>query len=160
MNAAVSDAVSDQPAATVAALHIAPGSRLEMKSRAEVEIRTGGGIVGDRYENSRHRHVTVQSSTQLAQAAERLGAPIDPAGTRRNITISTGDVPLKPGTRWSIGGVELEVVRVAAPCKLLEDDLGPGARRALSGLAGVVCRVLTGGPVALGDPVEWPDQRT
>jgi len=35
-----------------------------------------------------------------------------------------------------IGDVELEVVRVAAPCRLLDDGIGPGAAVALRRRAG------------------------
>ncbi len=54
---------------------------------------TGKGLVGDRYHGTGHRHVSVQSATELAEAAVELGAPIEAAGTRRNVTISHGRVP-------------------------------------------------------------------
>jgi MOSC domain-containing protein YiiM len=50
--------------------------------------------------------------------------------------------------------VVLEVVRVAAPCKLLDDTIGPGAQEALRRRAGSVCRVVEGGEIAVGDAVE------
>jgi len=140
-------------AIAVTALHVAPGSRLPMRSGQEVEVRTGGGIVGDRYENSRHRHVTVQSQEQLDEASEKFGATILPEHTRRNITVSHGTVPTTPGDRLTIGDVELEVVRIAAPCKLLEDNLGAGVQAALRRRAGTVCRVLQGGQITIGSPV-------
>ncbi|MDE0803175.1 MAG: MOSC domain-containing protein [Acidimicrobiales bacterium] len=138
---------------TVVAIHIAPASRLPMKSVERVEAEAGAGLVGDRYHGTRHRHVTVQSATGLADAAEKLGAPIEPGHTRRNVTISGGDVPSKPGSRLRIGDVDLEVVRIAAPCKLLDDVIGDGARKALHARAGSVCRVLTSGSIAIGDAV-------
>jgi MOSC domain-containing protein YiiM len=80
---------------------------------------------------------------------------VAPSGTRRNLTLSHGVVPTVPGSTLRIGTVLLEVVRVAAPCKLLDDGLGPGAMDALRrGRAGSVCRVLSGGVIAVGDPVE------
>src|SRR5918995_5375152 len=55
-------------------------------------------------------------------------APLSwPGRTRRNITISHGDVLTTPGERLRIGDVDLEVVRVTAPCKLLDDVIGSGA---------------------------------
>ena len=48
----------------------------------------------------------------------------------------------------------LEVVRVAAPCKLLDDTIGRGAQEALRRRGGSVCRVLEGGEIAVGDPVD------
>jgi len=133
-----------------------------MRSIERVVAETGKGLVGDRYHGSRHRHVTVQSLDELAEAERRHGAPIDPGRTRRNITLSAGAIPRKPGHRWRVGSVELEVVRDAAPCKLLEDALGRDARLALSRRAGVVCRILSGGEIRVGDSVTFglsADQR-
>jgi MOSC domain-containing protein YiiM len=138
----------------VVGLQIAKASRLDMVSVDAIEIETAAGIVGDRYHGSRHRQVSVQSATELAEAAEKFGSPIDPLMTRRNITIDVGPVPITPGHRWSIGDVELEVVRIAAPCRLLEDELGRGAKDALRRRAGVICRVLAGGSIRIGDSVD------
>lgn len=137
---------------------IAPATRLPMKSVRSVEAEAGKGLVGDRYHGTRHRHVTVQSAADLAEAAVELGAPIDDESTRRNITISHGHIPTKPGERLAIGDVELEVVRIAAPCKLLDDVIGDGARHALRRRAGSVFRVLSGGTIAVGDQAHFPDQ--
>jgi MOSC domain-containing protein YiiM len=136
----------------VAALHVAPGARLPLKALDRVEAVAGIGLVGDRYHGTRHRHVSVQSLEELAEAAAALMAPVPPEGTRRNVTLSHGRVPTAPGSRISLGDVELEVVRVAAPCRLLDDNIGPGAAAALRHRAGSICRVLVGGELALGDP--------
>jgi MOSC domain-containing protein YiiM len=133
---------------------VAKARRLPTRSVESVEAEAGAGLVGDRYHGSKHRHVTVQSATDLAAAAEALGRPVDPGLTRRNVTISGGDIPTKPGTRIAIGDVELEVVRVAAPCRLLDDNLGPGAARALHARAGTVFRLLTSGTIRVGDEVD------
>jgi MOSC domain-containing protein YiiM len=138
-------------------LHVAKGSRLPMRAREYVEIEAGKGIVGDRYHGTRHRHVTIQSLEELAEAERRHGRPIEPGLTRRNVTISAGSIPRTPGHLWSVGSIELEVVRDAAPCKLLEDALGRDARLALSRRAGVVCRVLSSGELKLGDRVNLGD---
>lgn len=140
----------------VAALHVAKGRRLPTRSVERVEIEAGRGIVGDRYEGSKHRQVSIQSLDALREAEEVFGSPIDPGLTRRNITISAGVVPREPGSLIRIGTVLLEVVRVAAPCKLLDDTIGPDAQVALRRRGGSICRVLEGGTVALGDPVELP----
>jgi MOSC domain-containing protein YiiM len=138
---------------TVAEIHVAKATRLPMRSVERVEAEAGKGIVGDRYHGTRHRHVTVQSATALAEAAELLGREIPAALTRRNLTVSDGVVPRDPGSRIRIGDVLLEVVRVAAPCKLLDDTIGVGAQEALRRRGGSVCRVLESGVVRLGDEV-------
>ncbi|RLV48808.1 MOSC domain-containing protein [Nocardioides mangrovicus] len=124
-----------------------------MKAVDEVVVETGHGITGDRYENARHRQVTVQSADGLAAAAVDLGLEVKPAGTRRNITIDHGQVPTTPGARVRIGEVELEVVRVAAPCRILDDEIAPGAAAALRRRAGTVFRTVRGGTVRIGDEV-------
>lgn len=142
----------------VVAVHIAPASRLPMKAVTSVEAEAGKGLVGDRYHGTKHRHVTVQSAESLEQAGDHHGSAIEPGSTRRNITVSSGDVPSRPGDRITIGVVALEVVRIAAPCKLLDDEIGDGARVALRRRAGSVCRVLTSGTISIGDPVSFDER--
>ncbi|MBS42007.1 MAG: sulfurase [Nocardioides sp.] len=150
-------------------LHVAKATRLPTRPVDTVEVETQRGIVGDRYHGSRHRQVSVQSAAALAEAAELYAArgvagpsgslgslgPEDWRGlTRRNVTVSDGEVPRTPGALIRVGPVLLEVVRVAAPCKLLDDTIGAGAQEVLRRRAGSICRVLEGGTVRVGDPVE------
>lgn len=95
----------------------------------------------------------MQSRAALDLAAAELGHEFDASATRRNVTVDAGDIPTKPGSRLRIGDVELEVVRVAAPCRLMDDGIGRGAAAALRGRAGSVCRILTSGTIRVGDPV-------
>lgn len=123
-----------------------------------VHIETGKGIVGDRYHESKHRHLTVQSLEELGWAEAEIERPIDPNLTRRNVTLSHGALPRTPGDHFSIGDVELQVVRDAAPCKLLEDTLGRDAKLALHKRAGVVCRTIRGGTINIGDAFGLSDK--
>ena len=138
---------------TVVSIHTAKGRRLPMREQAYVEVEAARGIVGDRYHGAKHRQVTVQSATSLREAEEAFGAPVPAALTRRNITVSDGVVPQAPGSIIRLGDVVLEVVRVAAPCKLLDDTIGAGAQAALRRRGGSVCRVLEGGRLGVGDEV-------
>ncbi|WP_345464586.1 MOSC domain-containing protein [Nocardioides marinquilinus] len=141
----------------VVGLHVAKGRRLPTREVERVEVETGRGIVGDRYHGAKHRHVSVQSLDDLAEATRLHGADVPPGLTRRNVTLDHGEVPRTPGVRLRVGdpatGVLLEVVRVAAPCKLLDDTIGPGAQQALRRRGGTIFRVLEGGTIALGDEV-------
>ncbi len=138
----------------VASIHVAKATRLPMRAVDRVTVEAGKGIVGDRYHGTKHRHVTVQSATALRAAAETFGADVPAELTRRNLTVDEGDVPTAPGSRIRIGDVLLEVVRVASPCKLLDDTIGRGAQEALRRRGGSVCRVLEGGEIAVGDLVD------
>ena len=137
----------------VIAIRIAPGSRLPTRAVDAVVAEARKGLVGDRYHGSRHRQVTLQSRESLDRAAEDLGHGFESHATRRNITVDAGEIPAKPGTRIQIGEVEFEVVRDAAPCRLLDDWIGPGAMKALRGRAGSALRVLSTGTVRVGDRV-------
>ena len=138
---------------TVLSVHVAPGRRLPVRALEQVDAEAGRGLVGDRYHGTRRRHVSVQAADALAEAARLLGRPIPPELTRRNLTVSGPELPSVPGTRLRVGPALLEVVRVAAPCKLLDDELGPGSQEALRRRAGSICRVLESGPIRVGDPV-------
>jgi MOSC domain-containing protein YiiM len=139
---------------SVSSIHVAKATRLPMRSVERVEVEAGKGIVGDRYHGTRHRHVTVQSATALAESAAVFGRDIPAALTRRNLTVADGVVPRDPGARIRVGDVLLEVVRVAAPCKLLDDTIGAGAQEALRRRGGSVCRVLESGTIRIGDAVD------
>ncbi|WP_372735601.1 MOSC domain-containing protein [Nocardioides sp.] len=134
-------------------LHIAKATRLPMRAVDAAEIQTARGIIGDRYHGSRHRQVSIQSLQDLQDAGRQFGAPIAPWLTRRNITVSGTAVPRTPGAIIVVGDILLEVVRVAAPCKLLDDVIGAGAQEALRHRGGSICRVIDGGPVEIGTPV-------
>jgi MOSC domain-containing protein YiiM len=138
----------------VIAIHIAPGSRIPTRSVDTVVAEARKGLVGDRYHGSRHRQVTLQSRESLDRAADDLGHGFDSGATRRNITVDAGEIPATPGTRITIGEAEFEVVRDAAPCRLLDDWIGPGAMKALRGRAGSALRVLRTGTIEVGDTVE------
>ena len=135
----------------VVAMQISLASGLDMRSVDEIEILDGHGITKDRYENARHRQVTIQSLEEIALAEAEVGRPLNAFHTRRNITLASGLLDRTPGTRITVGDVELEVVRDAAPCKLLEDLLGRDAKLALHKRAGVCYRTISGGTVSVGD---------
>ena len=138
----------------IVAIHIAPGRKVPNRSVPAVDAEAGKGLVGDRYHGARHRHVTVQSRELLDLAAVDLGHAIDHGATRRNLTVDGGDIPTRPGDRVRIGDVELEVVRIAAPCRLLDDWIAPGAAKAMHRRGGTAFRILTSGPIHVGDEVE------
>lgn len=142
-----------QAGGVVQAIYISPARKIPMKSVTSVQAEQGKGLIGDRYHGTKHRHVSVQSFEDLAEAADVFEAPIAHDLTRRNITVSGFEIPTRPGERIMINGVLLEVVRIAAPCKLLDDDIGAGAKTALRRRAGTIFRLLGSGSISVGDSV-------
>ncbi|MDN4173063.1 MOSC domain-containing protein [Nocardioides sp. SOB77] len=137
----------------VTALHVAPERHAPMEERTSIEVVAGRGVVGDRWFGTRHRHVSVQSADALAEAAAELGRDVAPSATRRTVTVSGGAVPTVPGVRLRVGEVLLEVVRVAAPCRVMETSMGPGGAAALRRRGGSILRALTSGTIRVGDEV-------
>jgi MOSC domain-containing protein YiiM len=60
---------------------------------------------------------------------------------------------LSLGQRLSIGEAELQVSAVCEPCELME-EIRAGLMDELKGKRGMLCRVLRGGSVKSGDPIE------
>ncbi len=132
---------------------IAPGYGMDLVSLASASLVEGHGIEGDRYFGTT-RQVTVVCTGEVAKAESERGlGPMDPAHTRRNLVIDTDEIPRAHGTRIRIGQVELAVWRDCAPCEQMNDIFGDGARAALKERAGVSARVVRGGTITVGDPV-------
>jgi MOSC domain-containing protein YiiM len=139
---------------TLTSIYVAKATRLPMRALDSVEVETGRGIVGDRYHGTGYRQVTVQSAESLAEAAAEYGAPVPVGLTRRNLTVDHGLVPHEPGRLVRIGPVLLEVVCIRQPCKLLDDTIGRGVQEVLRGRTGSLFRVVEGGTLHVGDPVD------
>ena len=142
-------------AGKVVAIHRAPAEGAAMEPCASAEIRADFGLVGDRYARpGTDSQLTLVSAEELGRAAASLGLVIPPGATRRNVTIENVILPQQVGARLRLGDVLVEVTGPADPCRLMESCVGPGAREALVGLAGVRARVLEGGVLAIGATVE------
>jgi MOSC domain-containing protein YiiM len=146
--------------------HRAP---METLDRATVSVTAGieGDSRGARYPR---RQVTVlavedwaDALSDLAAVAARAGAatPIGLHWTERraNLLVNGIVLPRGRGSLMRIGDVELEVTGETTPCARMDEAVA-GLRRALAPhwRGGVTCRVLTGGPIALGDPA-WVTSR-
>ena len=136
----------------VRALTTASAHGAELDERAEIDLVTNVGIIGDRHAGKR-RQVTVVCTGELTEAAALHGVDhIDGARTRRNIVVDTPALPRTHGAVFRIGAVEFAVWRDCAPCELMDEFFGPGAKKALRERCGISATVTSGGTVRLGDP--------
>jgi len=79
---------------------------------------------------------------------------LQPGILRENITTNGLNVnSLQVGQRLRMGKALLEVILVCTPCNQME-RIRPGLRKELWGRRGMLCRVLEGGILRPGDPVE------
>jgi MOSC domain-containing protein YiiM len=79
---------------------------------------------------------------------------LQPGVLRENITTDGLNVnSLEIGQRLRMGKALLEVTMVCTPCNQME-RIRPGLRKELWGRRGMLCRVVEGGVVRPGDPIE------
>jgi MOSC domain-containing protein YiiM len=125
-----------------------------------VSVHAGieGNFVNQEDENWEDRMITLLSHNQWNKAEDDLGLKI-PWETRRanirimNVWFTAGHI----GQRLRLGEeVTLEITGETTPCKLM-DGFVPGLRGVLKPefRAGVTCRVIQGGVIAMEDPVIW-----
>jgi len=133
----------------VAHLFIAPKRRQAMEEVPECEalVEFGFGGCSHARRNSKRQVLLVDKET--LEAVE-----LAPGAIRENITTAGLNVNgLALGERLRVGPALLEVSAVCTPCDQLE-RLRAGLRRELWGRRGMLCRVLQGGVIRRGDPIE------
>ena len=136
----------------------------EMEIRESLNLIEGRGIEGDRYllgtgyysrRPHEDRQVTLIESETLDAIERDQGIAFPPQETRRNIV--TRGVPLAHlvGRNFRIGDTVLFGGRLNVPCKYLEDlNDRPGIFNALVNRSGLNARIISGGEIRLGDPIE------
>ena len=135
--------------ANVLHLFRAPQRRLPMEEIAEVRAVENSGLEGC-------AHARTDSPRQILLVDSETLELMDlqPGIIRENITTRGINVNgLPAGQRLRIGSAELEVSLPCSPCDLLE-KIRPGLRRELRGRRGMLCRVIAGGTIRRGDPIE------
>jgi MOSC domain-containing protein YiiM len=138
---------------TLTSITIADSYGAGLRSLDSAELVAGQGIVGDRHFGG-VRQVTVISTGEVGKAAAEFGvATMDPAASRRNLVVDVPELPRHHGALIRIGDVVLSVWRDCAPCELMDEVYGEGARQALKERAGVSAQVVEGGSIRIGDRV-------
>ncbi|MCD9046120.1 MOSC domain-containing protein [Luteimonas sp. MHLX1A] len=119
--------------------------------------QAGGGLEGDRYTGgSGKRGVTLIQAEHLPAIAALARVPaLTPAVLRRNLVVSGIPVIALKGWRFRVGEVVLEGTAPCDPCSQMEATLGPGGYNAMRGMGGLCARIIEGGVLRVGDPVEW-----
>jgi MOSC domain-containing protein YiiM len=144
---------------TVTHIFVAPAKRAPVQSLTSVEALSDTGLRGDRYadpKNSRapDNQVTLIELESIEAFARETGLPLSPGMPRRNIV--TRGVRLNDlcGKRFSIGGAVLEGLELCEPCGLFAKLTHREVLRFFAGRGGLRARVLSGGEIRVGDPVD------
>lgn len=101
------------------------------------------------------RQVTLMAASDWADATRELGVVLDWSVRRVNLLVDGLDLPQRAGVRLRVGGAVLQVSCECDPCSRME-AIAPGLEAALTPdwRGGVCASVVSGGEIALGDPVE------
>jgi MOSC domain-containing protein YiiM len=139
---------------------VRPARRSPIETRVSATLIAGHGLEGDHYDTHRDgpRQVTLIAIEDLAATAAFLGlTDIAPERLRRNLVTRGINLVALKDRRFRVGGTLLEGSGECAPCSRLEETLGPGGYNAVRGHGGITARVIEGGPIFVGDPVERID---
>ncbi|MFT3926659.1 MAG: MOSC domain-containing protein [Myxococcales bacterium] len=122
------------------------------------ELLTQRGLVGDRAaeRSGGKRQVTLIQAEHLPTIAALCGrSTVDPLLLRRNLVIEGFSVLSLRARRFRLGGALLEGTGTCDPCSRMEEVLGTGGYNATRGHGGITARVLEGGPIRIGDVLDF-----
>jgi len=147
----------------ILAIQTSPNSGEPMHTHEEVRATPGRGLEADRYSLGRgswvkdikagDHELTLIEREQLDWFKRETGLELTHRMSRRNLL--TEGIELNPlvGTRFHIGEIEVEGMRLCEPCKTLQERTGIKVLPEMVGRSGLNCRVLTDGVIRLNDPV-------
>ena len=128
-----------------------------MERRAAVQLMPGLGIPDDRYATgtghwSDPRWPDQELTLVEAELAQELS--LDPTLLRRNIVTRGVRLDELIGEDFKVGSALLRGVRRCDPCLYLESKTRPGLFDELGDRGGLRARVIEGGTITLGDPIQ------
>ncbi|MES1933397.1 MOSC domain-containing protein-containing protein [Salinisphaera shabanensis T35B1] len=145
---------------------IAPSRGAAMQERNRVWAEPGRGLAGDRYYagtgtfSGRYevkpgvRELSLIHAQAIVECRRRLQADICAADLRRNLVIEGLPSSGLRGSCIHIGAVRLEILGSCPPCNYLSRLLNLDMRRGLAYIGGMRARIVAGGWLVQGEPVE------
>ena len=135
--------------ASVVLLFICPVHGEPMREVSEAQVVADWGLQGCSHaRRGGKRQVLLMDAETLAEM------DLQPGQVKENIV--TGGLNLRAlekGQRLRIGGALLEVTIPCEPCNFIE-GIRPGLQERMRGKRGMLSRVLQGGLIRSGDPIE------
>ena len=131
----------------------------KMDPRERSTLVAGKGLAGNADQGG-WRQVTLIEQEAWAAACAELGADLPPTHRRANLMLAGVSLERTRRRILQIGACRLRILGETVPCHLM-DQAHPGLKAALRPhwRGGVFAEVLTGGEIAVGDPVAWEDDR-
>lgn len=122
--------------------------RLPMQAVGEIEAVANRGFAGCAHaQPGGLRQILLMEGETLEEMK------LQPGEVKENITTRGLDVlGLRPGQRLRIGEAQVEITVPCEPCKRME-EIRAGLKKGLRGRRGMLCRVVDGGRIRVGDPI-------
>src|SRR5271156_4585884 len=134
--------------AKVAHLFRCIANKLPMRAVEDIEAVMNRGLRGCAHAQPGGLRQVLLMDLETLEAMD-----LRPGEIKENITTSGFDVRgLRPGHRLRIGEALLEVTEPCNPCKRME-IIRAGLKTELRGRRGMLCRVLEGGRIQVGDAI-------
>jgi MOSC domain-containing protein YiiM len=134
--------------ARVIHLFRAPKRREPMEELQEAHAVEDVGLEGCAHARPQGKRQVLLMDRETLESFELL-----PGIARENVTTEGLNINgLAIGQRLQIGEVELQVSAVCDPCEQIE-ALRPGLQAAMQGRRGMLCKVVRGGLLKLGDEI-------
>ncbi len=142
-------------------IYVADGGGRPMRPVVAAHAVAGRGLSGDRYGEGRGSgtgwdecQLTLIAAEDLEDARMRFGVGVLAGEHRRNLVTRGLGFALLEGRRFRIGSAVLAYDRPRPPCRYIATLTVPAMTEALAGRGGICARILTGGRIAVGDPIE------
>jgi len=143
---------------------VRPARGVPMRECSEATLLTQRGLEGDvasEREGGKRQVSLIQAEHLPVIAALLQREQIAPELMRRNLVVRGINLLALRSVRFRVGATILEGTGTCDPCSKLERALGKGGYNASRGHGGILARVLEGGPILLGDAVDFdPDQQS
>lgn len=133
--------------------------RAPMETLESAEIGEDTGVANDFRGKPGPRQVTLLSAEAWENVCAQLGKDLPWTTRRANLLVDGLELPRKAGDIIVIGAARLLVTMETDPCSRMEEQCA-GLKAALEPdwNGGVLCRVLQGGSVSIGDSVSLSDE--
>ena len=119
----------------------------------EADLKVNWGIEGDAHGGSWHRQVSLLSLEKI-EAFRKKGADVAFGAFGENLIVEGFDFASLPvGSRFRIGEAELEMTQIGKECHS-DCAIRKAAGDCVMPREGIFVRVLAGGAVRAGDPIE------
>lgn len=118
------------------------------------ELVVGQGIRDDRKAGKHQNRAVLLMGQNTYDYLKSIGFDLPHGALGENMVLDFDPHTLEPGTKLRVGNSLLEISLYCRPCKTLRERYGQDFPQRLGKRRGMLAKVLEGGMVRPGDPVE------